>query len=89
MIDQFAQDVCYEKLDQIVVDCLGARFSSTEWHRIAAIFDLVLQTVKVVEMTQSLDDTDKRQVMFKLKETASNYIHDKFCDWIFENGGWV
>ncbi len=87
LINQFSQNPTYESLDQVCVDSL-LNLDISGWHKIAAIFDLVLQAFKLVDLEKH-DAHEKREIMLKLKETASNYIHDKYCDWIYENGGWV
>ncbi len=87
LINSFVHSASYESLEQICVDSLISLDISV-WHKIAAIFDLVLQAFKLIDV-QKTDMHAKSQLMMKLKETASNYIHDKYCDWIFENGGWV
>lgn len=47
----------------------------------------------VHEMLSRCDDNsnenEKQARVLRLKETAANYIHEKYCDWIYENGGWV
>ena len=88
LIEQFSQDICYTKLEKISTEYLSS-LNITVWQTIAAIFELILQTVIVVEHRTDMADDEKSHLCFKLKETAASYVHDKYCDWIFENGGWV
>ncbi len=88
LIEQFSQDICYSKLEKISTEYLSS-LNITVWQTIAAIFELILQTIIVVENRTDMADEEKSHLCFKLKETAASYVHDKYCDWIFENGGWV
>lgn len=81
------ETVCVEaKFKQAI--CGFERFDMSEWHKVAGIFDLVLQTAKIIEAKSSGDEKGLEQT-FKVKQAAANCIHEKFCDWIFEQGGWV
>ena len=63
------------------------RFEMSEWHKIAGVFEVIVQAVRLVEAKRA---GEKRvEQTFKLKQAAANYIHEQFCDWIFEQGGWV
>lgn len=88
LIEQFSQDICYSKLERITTEYLRS-LNISVWQTIAAIFELILQTVIVVENRTDMADDEKSHLCFKLKETAASYVHDKYCDWIFDNGGWV
>ena len=83
LVAQLVDNVSHATLDQIVkTNC----FNLSEWHKIAAVFELVWLAVTQMD---SNNQADRGPLIYKLKETAANYIHDKYCDWIFENGGWV
>lgn len=79
----------------------GSNEQELVWNRVAAMFEL---TNRIVHEIMSSDEEesslnghhgrrkcldDKETRVNRLKETAANYIHDKYCDWIYENGGWV
>ena len=50
------------------------------WNKIAVLFEM---TTRAVQMSSD------EAVSERLKQMAACYIHEKYCDWIFEHGGWV
>lgn len=87
-ISQFLNSyTSYEKLDKIIVDSFN-QIDMTKWENVAAIFQFVFLSVKSISSRKNLSQENKNRIIQKIKEMIAIYLHDNFCDWIFENGGW-
>lgn len=87
VLKKFSKHVCSEVLDGIVKRYLDS-FSISEWKKISIIFVLALETIKFIDLNKTPTQGDQSLLKQNVKKTVADYIHYKYCDWIFENGGW-
>ena len=85
-LHDFIKQSTYSKFDELAVEYLN-RYDSV-WNKIAILFELINRSVQMVKSIKTKDELNQVLIM-KMKEIAANYIHDKYCDWIYKNGGWV
>lgn len=85
-LHDFIKHSTYSKFDELAVEYLN-KYDSV-WNKIAILFELINRSVQMVRSVQVKNELDQVMIM-KMKEIAANYIHDKYCDWIYKNGGWV
>lgn len=85
-LHHFIKNSTYSKFDELAVDYLN-KYDSV-WNKIAILFELINRSVQIVNNMEPKSEMNRALIM-KLKEIAANYIHDKYCDWIYKNGGWV
>lgn len=81
----------YTKLDQITHEYVN-KLDCTIWHKVAILFDLtnrVVQTILNDAETGRKDAHACDLLVKQFKQLAAFYIHDKYCDWIYDHGGWV
>ncbi|RNA41304.1 hypothetical protein BpHYR1_031583 [Brachionus plicatilis] len=84
-LHDFIRNSTYSKFDELAVEYLN-KYDSV-WNKIAILFELINRSVQIVKNMEPKSELNQALIM-KLKEIAANYIHDKYCDWIYKNGGW-
>ena len=89
-LNELIAEPTYERFDQFTQSStLAAVEPESVWNKVAVMFELTNRALQEILASgdRYLEDRDTR--VHRLKETAASYIHDKYCDWIYENGGWV
>ena len=77
-------EMTYAKFDEVVgeyacnYDCV--------WYRLTILFELVQRCATIVVGEKRSNGND---LIGRMKEIAGCYVHEKYCDWIYDQGGWV
>jgi hypothetical protein len=83
------QNLSCENFDTMLAKLLVKnQCGNLTWFKIAFVFEFVNKATQFVQNIESLNN-NKDELILRLKEMGANYIHTKYCDWIYEQGGWI
>ena len=77
-------DMTFAKFDEVVseyacnYDCV--------WYKLTILFELVHRCAIIVVEEKYANGNG---LVGRMKEIAGCYVHEKYCDWIYDQGGWV
>lgn len=77
-------EMTYTKFDEVVseyacnYDCV--------WYKLTILFELVQRCAVIVVGERYVNGNG---LIGRMKEIAGCYVHEKYCDWIYDQGGWV
>ena len=86
-IEDLIHNLDYENFETTINELiLKNQYRDFKWFQIVFVFECVNFAVQIVLKSQS---NKKEESVLKIKEMGANFIHSKYCDWIFEQGGWI
>ena len=86
-IEELIKNLTNENFDRLLTSLLTkCPYGELVWCKIVYIFEFVNMSVQMVLNKFSIRKEEK---ISKLKEMGASYIHVKYCDWIYQQGGWI
>lgn len=87
-LNDLTQNLTSEHFEKILITLMAKnQYAHLTWFKIAFVFEFVNKTVQHV--LNNVSSNKKDELIFRLKEMGANFIHTKYCDWIYEQGGWI